>query len=236
MIETPPRDCANKHSMDRATQNGQAHFAPADIARDVAPLVAAAAATAAGIATLQRRKPVAARRAARFVHLLLASLLLGSAVGGERFTHPAQRALQPSQYLAAEQAITRRYLPMLALMPASVLAGLLALALMPKRQGLAFWLTIAGTLSLLGTFVTTLAELPLNRQTLTTSPDAPDTWLHNRRQWDRLNHLRTALNVVGWSSLSLAAFSEEQDERTSPLVQAIEAAERVGHWFSSWRR
>lgn len=191
-----------------AREGRRSPFAPADFARAVAPLVAASTAATAGVVTLRRRKPTVARRAARFMNLLLASLLMGNGVGAVRFVHPALRTLPPREYLAAERAITRRYLPMLALMPASIFSGILVLTLMPRRRGICFWLTIAGTLSMAGTLATTLAELPLNRQTLTTSGDAPEAWLRQRSRWDRFNLLRTLLEVVGWSCLCLAALTE----------------------------
>ncbi len=193
---------------ERATRQGSSPFAPKDFARDVAPLVAASAVTAAGIATLGRRRPTTALRAARFVNLLLASLLTGNGVGGERFVHAPLRRLRPSHYLEAEQAITRSYLPMLAVMPASILSGLLVLVLMPERRGASFWLTIAGTIGMAGTLATTLLELPLNRQTLTASPNSPDSWLEHRPTWERFNHLRTALELAGWSCLCLAALAD----------------------------
>ena len=65
-------------------------------------------------------------------------------VGDERVVHSALRTLGPGQHLAAEQAINRRYLPMRALMPATVLSGLLTPARMPERQGLSCWLMITG--------------------------------------------------------------------------------------------
>jgi uncharacterized membrane protein len=198
---------------DRATSNRAstpAPFAPKDFARDVAPLVAASAATASGIFALRHSKPGAALRAARFVNLMLASLLAGNGVGGERFVHAPLRKLRPGQFLAAEQAITRSYLPMLVVMPASVLSGALVLALMPRRRGVSFWLTAVGALGMLGTFVTTLVELPLNRQTLMASSDTPDGWLQNRSRWERFNHLRTAWEVAGWTCLCPAALTEKQ--------------------------
>ena len=186
-------------------------FAPQDFARNVAPLVAASAATATGIVALRRTRPTAALVSARFVNLLLASFLMGNGVGGERFVHAPLSKLRPHQYLAAEQAITRSYLPMLALMPASILSGALVMALMPRRRGWSFWLTAAGTLGMLGVFITTLIELPLNRQTLHASPDAPDAWLEHRSRWVRFNHLRTGWEIAGWTCLSLAALFEGHD-------------------------
>lgn len=188
-------------------------FAPQDFARNVAPLVAASAATATSIVALRRTRPTAALVSARFVNLMLASFLMGNGVGGERFVHAPLSKLRPNQYLAAEQAITRSYLPMLALMPASILSGVLVMALTPRRRwwGRSFWLTAAGTLGMLGIFVTTLIELPLNRQTLSSSPDTPDTWLEHRSRWVGFNHLRTGWEIAGWACLTLAALLEGRD-------------------------
>ena len=160
---------------------------PREIARDLVPVVAASGFTAAGALALRRTDPPAALKTARFLNLLLASLLTGNGVGGERFVHPALRGLSPRAYLEAEQAITRRYPgAMLALMPASVASGLLVLAMLPRR-GASFWLTLAGTLGFVGVLATTLVELALNRRTLRSSPDAPGPWLEDRPRWDRFN-------------------------------------------------
>ena len=81
---------------ESATHQEVSPFTPEDFARDVAPLVAASAMTGAGIATLRRQRPTAAYRAARFVNLLLASLLTGNGMGGERFVHAPLRRLEPA--------------------------------------------------------------------------------------------------------------------------------------------
>src|SRR5438093_13210236 len=151
---------------------------PRVIARDLVPTAAVSGLLAASALVLRRTNPPAALRAARFLNLLLASLLTGNGVGGERFVHSALRTLPPRTYLEAEQAITRRYPgTMLAAMPATVASGVLVLALMPERRGRSFWFQLAGSLGFVGVLATTLLELPLNRQTLRTPPDAPGPWL-----------------------------------------------------------
>src|SRR5262245_49808020 len=141
----------------RASADGrQTGVEPREIARDLVSTAATAGLVAAGALALRRTNPPAARRAARFVNLLLASLLTGNGVGGERFVHPALRTLPPREYLQAEQAITRRYPgTMLAAMPATVASGALVLALMPERRGRSFWLQVAGTLGFVGVLGTT---------------------------------------------------------------------------------
>jgi hypothetical protein len=54
-------------------------FARQNFARNVAPLVAASAATATSIVALRRTRPTAALVSARFVNLMLASFLMGMA-------------------------------------------------------------------------------------------------------------------------------------------------------------
>ena len=188
----------------------QSPFTPGDFARDAAPPAAAYLTIAAAIQQLRRERSNTARPLARFVNLLLVSLLTGNGVGNERFVHAPLSTLPPTHYLEAEQAITRRYLPMLALMPASIASGLQVLSLMPKRQGTAFWLTVAGTVGTAGTFATTLLELPLNRQTLTSSVDAPDEWMRHRDRWVRFNHLRTLLEVAAWTCLCAGALIDRR--------------------------
>ena len=94
-------------------------------------------------------------------------------------------------------------------MPASVVSGLVVVLLMPKRRGPSFWLSLAGTLGCASVLGTTLLELPLNRQTLQTSPDAPDAWLERRSRWDRFNTIRTLLGLGGWSLLCLGALADD---------------------------
>jgi uncharacterized membrane protein len=192
----------------RATRPRQSPFAASDFARDVAPLAALYVTIAAAIQRLRRARPDTARPVARFVNLLLVSLVTGNGVGGERFVHAPLSGLAPDRYLEAEKAITRTYLPMLAVMPASIVSGVQVMALMRKRRGAAFWLTLAGTAGMVGTFATTLLELPLNRQTLTTSPEAPEEWMRNRGRWVQFNHVRTALELVAWTCRSAAALTD----------------------------
>jgi uncharacterized membrane protein len=184
---------------------------PPGLVRDLAPPAAASGLLALTVLVLRRASPPAALKAARFGNLLLASLLTGNGVGSRRFVHAALRELRPSAYLEAEQAITRRYPgTMLALMPATIASGLLVLGLMSRRRGRAFGLTLAGTLGFVGVLVTTLLELPLNRQTLEASPAAPEAWLQQRPRWDGFNDLRTLLEVGGWACLCLAALVDER--------------------------
>ena len=63
---------------------------------------------------------------------------------------------------------------------------------------------------MIGTFVTTLLELPLNRQTLTASTETPDEWLRNRGTWVQFNHLRTFLEVAAWACLCVGALTDRQ--------------------------
>jgi uncharacterized membrane protein len=195
-----------------ATSQIESRIAAPALARDVVPPAAVSGLAALGALALRRTNPTMARKVARFLNLLLASLLAGNGVGSARFVHPALRSLSPRDYLEAERAITGRYPgTMLALMPSSILSGLLVLALMPRRGGTSFWLTLAGTLGFVGVFATTLVELPLNRQTLQASLDAPEIWLEKRSRWDRFNLIRTIFEVAGWALLCLGVLSDVRD-------------------------
>jgi uncharacterized membrane protein len=194
----------------QTTRRLQSPFTPGDFGRDVAPLAAVYLTITAVIHQLARSRSATAPNVARFVNLLLVSLVTGNGVGGERFVHAPLSRLAPGRYLEAEQAITRSYLPMLAIMPASIASGLQVLALMPKRRGAAFWLTVAGTFGMIGTFATTLMELPLNRQTLTSLAEAPDEWMRNRSRWVRFNHVRVLLEVGGWTCLCMGALMDRR--------------------------
>ncbi len=65
--------------------------------------------------------------------------------------------------------------------------------------------------SLVGMLAVTGIELPLNRQTLETSPEGVSDWIVSRERWERFNLVRNVLTVAGWSFLCLAALSERQD-------------------------
>ncbi len=205
---------ATARTEDLSTATRETGIAPREIPRDLVPAIAVSGLMAVASLILNRTNPLAGLKAARFLNLLLGSLLTGNGVGSERFVHPALRLLQPRSYLEAEQAITRRYPgTMLALMPASVASGLLVLALTPRRWGRSFWLTLAGTLGFAGALATTLFERPPNRQTLQASPDAPGAWLAERPRWDRFNRVRTLLEVGGWSVLCLGTLSDTSGRR-----------------------
>ena len=147
----------------------------------------------------------------RFINLALASLLTGNGVGSLVFVFPALHALEPAAKAAAEQALTRTYLPIMrALMPATLVSCLVRLAQL-RNQPAAFGWALLGTAGFAGMLGITLVELPINRETLEIAPDAPPAyWAERRQRWEHFNQLRTLSEVVGWCALVQAALNERE--------------------------
>jgi uncharacterized membrane protein len=150
----------------------------------------------------------------RFINLVLASVITGNAIGSLTFVFPALHSLDPQAKIAAEQALTRRYLPIMrVLMPLTVVSCLAVLGLIRDRQSAAFRLTLAGTAGFVGMLGVTAVEVPINKQTLDVAPEAPPAdWPDIRARWERFNRLRTLCEVVGWYCLYLGAVKEYKNE------------------------
>jgi hypothetical protein len=74
-------------------------------------------------------------------------------------------------------------------------------------------LTQAATASIAGVLATTAVELPINRETLLTSPEgALSDWLASRERWNRVNLARTAFALLSWSFSCLAALVASTEE------------------------
>jgi len=146
----------------------------------------------------------------RFVNLAIASMITGNAVGSLVFVFPAIHQLEPQAKAAAEQALTRTYLPIMrALMPAMLVSCLVRLAQL-RDQPAAFRWTLLGAAGFAAMLGITLVELPINSETLEIEPDAPPAnWAERRERWERFNQLRTLCEVVGWSALVLGALNEQ---------------------------
>lgn len=150
-----------------------------------------------------------ARRIARFVNLLLASILVGNEVGTWAVIHPALHTLPTPAHVQAEQELVRRYGALMPpLMVSVVLSCLPVLALSRGREPAGFRFALAGMACFLGMLGSTLSgNVPINRRTLEVSPDAPPAdWPEMRARWDRLHTLRVILTVAGLSLLLLGAF------------------------------
>ena len=155
-------------------------------------------------------------RIARFVNLLLASVLTGNELGTGAAIHPALRTLPLAGQVEAEQAVTRRYGRLMPpLMTGTILSCLPVLALVRDRRSAAFRGTLAG----LGCYaamllVTLLGNMPLNRRTLAASPQSPPAdWGALRARWERLHTARVLLDLTGWSVLALGVLARESGPR-----------------------
>ncbi len=188
---------------------------PEEIFGVAAPPALASSILVLGLEILRASGLANALKAARFVNLLLASLLLGNGAGALLATHPALRSLPTRAFFEAERALTWRYgRIMRVLMPAALVSCLALLRLERHRRSAGYRLTLAGTAAVAGVLATTAVELLLNRQTLRTSPDAPlSEWRASRERWDRFNLLRTALAAAAWALLCLAALAGTKHAR-----------------------
>lgn len=197
----------------RTGPDGTAVSVPSEMAQVALPRIAVVGGMTLGLTLLKRiAGATTAVRAARFINLLLASLLAGNGVGAAVAIHPALRSLPPRQFFEAERAITGLYARIMSVvMPAAVVSSINVLRLMKDRRSPAFGLTVAGMANLIGMMVVTGIELPLNRKTLNTSPDDVTDWVASRERWNRFNLIRTALTVQGWALLCLAALSDRKD-------------------------
>ena len=157
-----------------------------------------------------------ALKVARFLNLMLASVLVGNEFGGWAGVHPALKTLPLSTQVAAEQAVTQRYGR---LMPGVMLSAILScipvLSLQRDRQSVEFRCTLAGMLcfvAMLG--VTFVGNMPINQRTLQASPDAPpEDWPELRARWDGWHTLRNGLSFAGLGLLYLGALSHSDSER-----------------------
>jgi hypothetical protein len=187
-----------------------------DVATVLLPTVLTSSAVALGLAAVRLTGLTNAMKVARLVSLLLASLLAGNAAGTLLAVHPALRGLPLRQFFEAERALTRQYAGVMRiLMPLALVSDLALLRLMPDHHSTSHRLTQAATASIAGVLATTAVELPINRETLRTSPEGPlSDWLASRERWDRLNLARTAFVLTSWIFLCLAALTASTEAKT----------------------
>ena len=155
---------------------------------------------------------------ARFVNLLLTSLLTGNEVGTLAAVHPALHELPPSAHMQAEQAVTRRFG---AIMPAVMVSAILShvpVLLLSRRRATGFPFTLTSLACYAGMLgITLLGNVPINKQTLAWSPQAPTAdWLALRARWERFHTIRTILTIVGLSCLFLSLLAEDRPDDRAP--------------------
>ena len=153
---------------------------------------------------------------ARFVNLMLASVLVGNEFGGWVGTHPALKTLPLPAQVAAERAVTRRYGGLMPfVMTAAIASCLPVLALSPDRRSGGFHCTLGAMLCFLTMLgVTFTGNMPINRRTLAASPEAPPAdWHELRSRWDRWHALRNALNFTGLGLLHVGLLWPTEPER-----------------------
>ena len=155
---------------------------------------------------------------ARFVNLMLASVLVGNEFGGWAGTHPALKTLPLPAQVAAEQAVTRRYGGLMPLvMTATIASCLPVLALWPDQRSAGFRCTLGAMLCFLAMLgVTFGGNMPINRRTLVASPaDPPADWHEIRSRWDRWHALRNLLNFTGLGLLYFGMLWPSQPDRAA---------------------
>lgn len=151
-------------------------------------------------------------RIARFVNLLLASVLVGNEFGSWVGFHPALGTLQTGAQIQAEQALTRRYGRLMpGLMTATIVSCLPLLSLIQDRRSVAFRGALGGMLSFLAMLgVTFVGNMPINRRVLALSADAqPADWRALRTRWDRWHTLRNGLNFSGLALLLVSTLADD---------------------------
>lgn len=111
----------------------------------------------------------------RFSNLFLSSLAGAVFIGTKAAVSPSARDFPPATYVSYQQATIRNLIPMMgALLPGASLSSLILLLLERHRRSPAVHFTGAGLLAqvAVGT-VTQVVNMPINRQVLSWSPDAP---------------------------------------------------------------
>lgn len=146
-------------------------------------------------------------RLARFVNLLLASVLVGNEVGTLVVVHPALRTLPTRQHVAAEQELTRRFGALMPwLMGGTTLTTLPVIGL-ARARGAGVGAPLGALACYAGIFLVTFrGNIPLNRRTLAIDAEAPPAdWLELRSRWEGWHRLRTAMTLAGWGLLAAGA-------------------------------
>src|SRR5215211_7067309 len=141
-------------------------------------------------------------KAARFVNLILAGLLVGNEVGTKVAVHPSLERLSPPERMRAEQEVTRRYAGIMPFWMLSVIVSCLPVLAL-SRGTRAFAPTLAGTACFAGMLASTLiGNVPINNRVLELSPETDgEEFAELRERWDKLHTLRVALNVAGLAFL-----------------------------------
>ena len=150
-----------------------------------------------------------ALKAARFVNLLLVGLLGGLLVG-IAFVELALLEVSATVYTAVEKPKHEVFEP---IMPPCLFlvisSGLLVLFLMRREtKTSAFVLTLVGVLCTVAlTISTVLVNVPINAEIIDvwSVEHPPAGWAKVRDRWNFFHGLRTALAVVAYSCLLLAA-------------------------------
>src|SRR5215213_7210019 len=149
-------------------------------------------------------------KAARFVNLILAGLLVGNEVGTKVAVHPSLERLSTPERIRAEQEVTRRYAAIMPFWMSSVVVSCLPVLALSRRTK-AFLPTAVGTACFVGMLASTLiGNVPINNRVLEMSPETDaEEFKELRERWDRLHTLRVFLDVTGLSLLYLGALRED---------------------------
>ncbi len=155
-------------------------------------------------------------RVSHLANLAVAGVLAGNEFATWAVVHRAVAERPVPEQIAMEQAITRRYLPIMPLlMTGAVASGIpVVAAARGSEDPAAIRLTLAGTGCIGVILALTLAgNMPVNLATLRATPDTdPDTWRRLRRRWNRLHSARVALDVTGFVLLLAGALRDAQSD------------------------
>jgi uncharacterized membrane protein len=146
----------------------------------------------------------------RVVNVWLVGLLAGVLVG-ILIVEIALLELPASVYTAVEKPKHEIFEPIAIIYALTVVLGITILASSRREfRTAAFALTAAGMLLLIASIVTTvLVNVPINAEIMDTwsVENPPADWAEVRDRWNLFHTIRTALNVVAFLCLLLAATS-----------------------------
>jgi uncharacterized membrane protein len=157
--------------------------------------------------------PMSPLIAARVIALVLTGLIAGIFLGHRAGVSRASSRLSPSSFVQLQQVIHGTFAWM---MPPLVLGAVLGtltwtLLLRPRGSVAAFWLLVLASLSLLvAAGLTRLINIPINRQLMTWSIEAPPPDLRQVwGRWERIHSTRTVLVVAAFvcQAIVLGAFT-----------------------------
>ena len=147
-------------------------------------------------------------RAAQATTIILFALVMGVFWGTWFSLSRTMSQLSAETFVAVgHQMIQNLGVPMAILLPLALLSALVALALLWRWRGTAFWWLLAGFLLMVAALVITLAvEVPIDNQIETwTAATLPGDWRSIQTRWELFHTIRTVLSIAAVVAVTISA-------------------------------